>query len=147
MNMDHPDFQILFDGLLYMAKRLLTTRGEFLPIGAVVSHDGELAHVGAKTQEEYPGASTVLQVLQCGLKDMAEQGDCRAAGVAMDARLNGEEWKDAIWMSLEEVGGGSQGILVPYAKSSTGAFTFGDPAPALDHLRVFARGTTNDVEH
>jgi hypothetical protein len=147
MKLEQPDFQILFDGLLYMAKHLLKTQGEFLPIGAIVTQAGELGHVGAKTEEERPGAHAILQVLESGLKEMAAEGTCRAAGVALDTRLKSGDWKDAIWMTLEDASGKSQGVIVPYAKSSMGAFTFGDPSPALDYPRIFVGGTSNHFEH
>jgi len=110
MNLEHPDFQILFDALLFMAKHLLETQGEFLPIGAIVTQEGELAHVGAKTEEERPGTHVTLQILESGLKEMAAEGTCRAAGIALDTRLKSGDWKDAIWMTLEEPGGKSQGF-------------------------------------
>ena len=137
MNLEHPDFQILFDALLCMAKRLLSTQGEFLPIGAIVTQDGELRHVGAKTDEEFPGTHAILQILESGLKEMAAEGTCRAAGVALDSRLKSGDWKDAIWMTLEETGGKSQGVIVPYAKSAIDAFTFGDATAALGNPRIF----------
>jgi hypothetical protein len=143
MNLEHPDFQILFDALLYMAKRLLQTQGEFLPIGAIVTQEGELAHVGAKTEEERPGTDVTLQILESGLKEMAAEGTCRAAGIALDTRLKSGDWKDAIWITLEETGGKSQGLIVPYAKSAMGAFTFGDPTAALDNPRIFVGGNSN----
>jgi hypothetical protein len=46
-------------------------------------------------------------------------------------------------MTLEETGGKSQGLIVPYAKSAMGAFTFGDPTAALDNRRIFVGGNTN----
>ena len=144
MKLERPDFQILFDGLLYMAKHLLRTQGEFLPIGAIVTQAGELGYVGAKTEQERPGAQAALQVLESGLKEMAAEGTCRAAGVALDTRLKSGDWKDAIWMTLEETSGKSQGVIVPYAKSSTGAFTFVDPATALDNPRIFVE---DDSDH
>jgi len=143
MNLEHPDFQILFDGLLYMAKHLLRTQGEFLPIGAIVTQDGELRHVGAKTDEEFPGTHVTLQILESGLKEMAAEGTCRAAGMALDSRLKSGDWKDAIWMTLEETSGKSQGLIVPYAKSTIDGFIFSDPTAALDNPRIFFVGNSN----
>jgi hypothetical protein len=40
-------------------------------------------------------------------------------------------------MTLEDAGGKSQGLIVPYAKSAMDAFTFGDPTAALDNPRIF----------
>jgi hypothetical protein len=99
--------------------------------------------VGAETEEERPGMHVTLQILESGLKEMAAEGTCRAAGVALDTRLKSGDWKDAIWMTLEETGGKSQGLIVPYAKSVIGAFTFGDPTAALDHPRIFVGANSN----
>jgi hypothetical protein len=63
MNLEHPDFQILFDTLLKMAKSLLKTQGAFLPIGAIVTQDGNPAHVAASPKEEQPGAHIAVQLL------------------------------------------------------------------------------------
>ena len=136
MNLDHPDFQILFDSLLYMAKHLLNEQNAFLPIGAIVTQDGKPAHVGASPKEEQPGAQIALQLLESGLRNMAAKGTCRAAGVALDVRLKSGDWKDAIWMTLEETGGKSQGVIVPYAKSWMGGFKFGDPSAGPENRRI-----------
>jgi hypothetical protein len=137
VNLEHPDFQILFDALLYMAKHLLKTQDEFLPIGAIVTPEGELRHVGAKTEEEFPGTHVALHVLEFGLKEMAAEGACRAVGVALDSRLKSGDSKDAVWITLEEIGGKSQGLIVPYAKSAIGDVAFGDATAMLGNPRIF----------
>jgi|HubBroStandDraft_6_1064221.scaffolds.fasta_scaffold164039_2 hypothetical protein len=142
MNLEHPDFQILFDTLLKMAKSLLKAQGAFLPIGAIVTQDGKPAHVGASPREEQPGAHITLQLLESGLRDMAAKGTCRAVGMAIDTRLKAaprkeDVGKDAVWMILEEKGGKSQGVIVPYAKSWLGGFTFGGPYTQPERARIF----------
>jgi hypothetical protein len=137
MNLEHPDFQILFDTLLKMAKSLLKTQGAFLPIGAIVTQDGNPAHVAASPKEEQPGAHIAVQLLESGLREMAAKGTCRAAGVALDTRLKSGDWKDAIWMTLEETGGKTQRVIVPYAKSWMGSFKFADPSPGPENRRIF----------
>jgi hypothetical protein len=137
MTLDHPDFQILFDSLLRMSQSLLKSQGAFLPIGAMVTQDGKPAHVGAAPKEEQPGAQITLQLLESGLRNFAAKGTCRAAGMAIDTRLNNNDWKDAIWMRMAEAGGKSQGVFVPYAKSWVGGFKFGHPFTAPDQLGIF----------
>jgi hypothetical protein len=138
MKLENPDFQLLFDSLLSMAKLLLEKQGAFLPIGRIVSSDGKIGYVIANTKEEQPGAHITLQLLESGLRDMAAKGTCRSAGVALDTRLNIADWKDAIWMTLEETGGKSQSLIVPYAKSWMGGFKFGDPSAGPENRRIFA---------
>ena len=139
MNLDHPDFQILFETLLRMAKHLLKEQNAFLPIGAIVTQDGKPAHVGASPSDEQPGARITLELLESGLRNMAAKGTCRAAGVALDARLKSGDWKDAICMTLEETGGKSQGVIVPYAKSWTRGFRFGEPFARPENPRIFTQ--------
>ena len=121
-----------------MAKKLLENQGTFLPIGRIVTPNGKIGFVIANTKEEQPGAHKALQLLESGLRDMAAKGTCRAAGVALDTRLNSADWKDAIWMTLEETGGKSQSLIVPYAKSWMGGFKFGDLSAGPENRRIFA---------
>ena len=104
-----------------------------------VPRDGALhpLGVGAKTEEEFPGTHVALHVLEFGLKEMAAEGACRAVGVALDSRLKSGDSKDAVWITLEEIGGKSQGLIVPYAKSAIGDVTFGDATAMLGSPRIF----------
>jgi hypothetical protein len=142
MDLEHPDFYLLFDWLTKMSKELLNRQGEFLPHGAIVSPEGKLGGVGADTKEAQPGAQKVLQVLEGGLRGFAEKGKCRAAGMAIDTRLKAaprKEFigKDAIWMILEEKGGKAQSVYVPYAKSWLGGFTYSDAFVQPEKSRIF----------
>jgi hypothetical protein len=142
MHLEHPDFELLFDSLLYMARHLLEQSGAFLPIGAAVSAGGEVAHVAAKTNDDYAGAHVILETLEAALRTMAAERTCRAAGLAIDMRIRarkGDVGKDAIWLVLEEKGGKSQGVIVPYAKSKLGGFTFDEPSAKHEKVRIFVR--------
>jgi len=64
----------------------------------------------------------------------------------MDARLKDaprKEYigKDAIWMILEEKGGLSQGVIVPYTKSWLGGYTYAEGFTQPEKPRIF--GTSN----
>jgi hypothetical protein len=141
MNLEHPDFLLLYDSLVGMSKVLLEKQGEFLPHGATVSPEGKVSLVGAYTNEEQPGAQKALRVLEGGLRGMAANGTCRAAGMAIDIRLKAaprkeDVGKDAIWVILEEKGGTSQAVFVPYAKSQMG-FTYSEAFTLPEKPRIF----------
>jgi hypothetical protein len=142
MDLEYPDFYLLFDWLTKMSKELLKKQGEFLPHGAIITPEGKVGVIGADTKEEQPGAQKVLQVLESGLRGLAEQGKCRAAGMAIDTRLKvapRKEFigKDAIWLILEEKGGKAQSVYVPYAKSWLGGFTYSDAFTQSGKSRIF----------
>jgi hypothetical protein len=142
MNLMHSDFQLLFDALFGMSKTLLDKQGAFLPIGAIVLPEGKVGHVAAYPEGELPGAHKALELLEGGLRLMATKGKCRAAGMAIDTRLKAaprqdDVGKDAIWIILEERTGQSQGIVVPYAKSLQGGFTYFSAFTQPERPRIF----------
>ena len=142
MNLEHPDFHLLFERLTKISKEFLKMRGGFLPHGAIVSPEGKVSLVGTQTQEAQPGAEKVLQLLEGALRGMAAQGKCRATGMALDTRLKAAprpEWigKDAIWVLLEEKGGKAQSVFVPYWKSWMSGFTYGEAFPGAPKPSIF----------
>lgn len=125
-----------------MCKKLLDKQGAFLPVGAFVSPQGKLAFLAASPKEEQPGAQKVLQLLESGFRGMAAKGALRAAGIAFDTHLKvaprkEDVGKDAIWMILEEKTGKAQGVVVPYAKSWLGGYTYSKPFVQSEKPRIF----------
>jgi hypothetical protein len=142
MNLECTDFQLLFDWLLKLAKQLLEKQGPFLPIGAIVLPEGKLGHVAAHPEGEQPGAHKALELREGGLRIMAAKGKCRAAGMAIDTRLKAaprkqDVGKDAIWIILEQKSGDSQGVIVPYAKSLQGRFSYFSAFTQPERPRIF----------
>jgi hypothetical protein len=86
VHLDNPDFQMLFDSLLSMCKKLVDTQGAVLPVGAFVSPQGKLAFLAASPKEEQPGAQEVLQLLESGFRRMAAKSALRTAGMDLDTR-------------------------------------------------------------
>jgi hypothetical protein len=73
---------------------------------------------------------------------MAAKGKCRAAGMAIDTRLKAaprkqDVGKDAIWIILEQKSGDSQGVIVPYAKSLQGRFSYFSAFTQPERPRIF----------
>ena|SRR5271156_5950656 len=142
MNLVHSDFQLLFDALFAMAKRLLDKQGAFLPIGAIVLPEGKVGQVAAYPENEQPGAHKALELLEGGLRIMAAKGKCRAAGMAIDTRLKvaprkEDVGRDAIRIILEQRSGESKGVIVPYAKSSQGGFSYFSAFTQPEIPRIF----------
>jgi|ERR1700722_2176804 hypothetical protein len=129
MILEHNGLGPLLDTLVRVTKTLLEKQGTFLPHGAMVLADGQVALVGAQTKEEQPGAQKALLFLESGLRGMATQGKCIAVGIALDTRLKAaprqaDVGKDAIWVMLEHKDGTSMSIFIPYAKTGAGIFAY-----------------------
>jgi hypothetical protein len=142
MNLQHPDLKLLNDELIRVTKRLLEEMEEFLPHAAIITPEGNVGLVGSRTHDEQPGAQRTLKLLENGLRQMAAQNKCRAAGIAIDIRLKNPRraediGKDAIWTILEQRGGLSVSVYIPYWKSSPGQFTFGEPFSEPGAPRIF----------
>jgi hypothetical protein len=142
MKWPHPDLELLHHELIRVTKQFLDEMGEYLPHGAIVTPEGNVGLVGSRTPEDQPGAQKTLKLLEAGLRQMAAQNKCRAAGIAIDIRLKNpprveDVGKDAIWTILEQRGGLSVSVYIPYWKSSSGQFTFGEPFSEPGAPRIF----------
>jgi hypothetical protein len=88
--MAHSDLNELLNALLEMAEMLLAKQGAFLPIGAIMSSNGEIRHVGAQIEgNEYPGAQPLIELLTETLRSEATEGRLRAAGLAYEQWVAG----------------------------------------------------------
>jgi hypothetical protein len=131
MKLDHPDLIPLLDALIGVTKRMLDKQGGFLPHAAIVTTEGKIGLVGAKTKEQQPGAQKALQLLESGLRSMANEGKCKAIGLAIDIRLKQaprkeDEGKDAIWVFLEHKDGTVANVYMPYTKGLLVGYTYGE---------------------
>lgn len=149
MTFDHADFQLLFDFITRIAKKLLDKQGTFLPFGAIVPPDGrKVALVSAETAEEQPGAQKVLELLEPTLRKMADKGTCRSIGLAIDTRLKAAPrkeaiGKDAIWIRLEHKDGTALMAATPYRKNWLGTFAYDETFAASTKPQFFKAGTTH----
>lgn len=124
----HPDLNELLNSLLGMAEMLLAKQGAFLPIGAIMSSNGKIRHVGAQIEgEEYPGAQQLLEVLTKTFQKEAAEGKLRAAGIAYDVLTvppGRERKQDAICCNLEHCLGEAVDVFKTYTKTEEGNFQF-----------------------
>ena len=136
----HEDFNPLLDTLLRFAKKSLAEQNAFLPFAAMMSGDGEISHVAGRTEEERPGASKVLGLLEVTLRGMVKKHDLRAAGICVDIRFasSPEEPKtDAIQVFLEHREGNVVNVLLPYQKVAPGEIRYGKLIAVRGERKLF----------
>jgi hypothetical protein len=101
--MSHPDLDALLNVLLPFAQEMLAKRGDFLPFGASMGNDGEIAMAAASVSDpETP--ERLLGALEDGLRTRASASAIRAAGVCVDVRVrhpDSDQVTDAIQARLE----------------------------------------------
>ncbi|HET7152021.1 MAG TPA: hypothetical protein VFI60_11470, partial [Candidatus Acidoferrum sp.] len=76
-----------------------------------------------------PGAKKVLQLLEGSARAMADKGQFRAIGIAIDVRLKQapdkeDEGRDAIWTFLERKDATPVNVYTPYTKGLSGEYIY-----------------------
>jgi hypothetical protein len=126
--MAHSDLNELVDALLRMAEMLLRKNGEFYPIGAVISSDGEIRHVGAGIEgDDHPPSQPLIDLMTETFRKEASDGKLRAAGICYDvltAPPGKHQKQDAICCALEHCLGEAVNVFRPYIRTEDGEFEF-----------------------
>jgi hypothetical protein len=126
--MAHPDLNELLNALLHMAEMLLTKQGEFLPIAAIITSEGELRHVGGNVEgDDHPGSQALIDLLTDWLREQAARGKLRAAGICYDVLTvppGKQEKQDAMLCALEHCLGEAVNVFKPYVRTEDGKFQF-----------------------
>jgi hypothetical protein len=115
--------------LLPFAQQMLAKHGEFFPFGGYVDVGGGIVHVGGWTGEEQPPSQEVIKVINAGLRERAERGEIRASGLCVDVLTvpPGETQKrDAVSIRLEHANGESVVVFLPYRRSASGDYEYGE---------------------
>jgi hypothetical protein len=139
----HPDLNELLAALFPMAEEMLTKQGAFYPFAASTKTDGQITLVGAHTGAEHPASQELLDQLTGGLRQSAEAGDIRAAGLCLDVDTvpPGRSKKtDAVCARLEHVEGEAVEVYLPYRKTWLGRVEFGETFTAPGTPTVFTAG-------
>jgi hypothetical protein len=125
----HEDLDQLLNSLLPFAQEMLAKHGEFFPFGGYLDVGGRIAHVNGWTGEEQPPSQQIIDLISAGLREQANRGDIRASGICVDVLTTppGETQKrDAISVRLEHTNGESVVVLLPYRKSASGEYEYGE---------------------
>jgi hypothetical protein len=138
----HPDLETLLNPLLSSAQQMLAKQGTFLPFGASLRSDGEIAMAAGYVGDEHPEPVAIIELIVRGFQEEAAMGTIRAAGVCVDMRVvppNGTEKTDAICVQLEHAEGDCVDVYLPYKKGWLGRFKFGQIFAGSREARIFAR--------
>lgn len=105
---------LLNEGVPY-ARELLGSHGEFVPFGAVMDGDGEIALV--TTEGEDSDAKLHVESLVTSFRSGAGEGRVRATAIFVNVEIQPDgdaESSDAIQVALEHSDGYCADVLIPY---------------------------------
>jgi hypothetical protein len=126
--MAHPDLNELLNAILPMAEMLLKKQGEFYPIGAIMSSEGEIRHVGGKIEgDDHPPSQSLIDLLTETFQKQATSGKLRAAAICYDVLTvppGKHQKQDAICCGLEHWLGEAVDVFKPYVKTGDGNIQF-----------------------
>ena len=129
--------EVLLEALLSASEHLLKKNGEFYPIGAVLSNDATATFTAVQSDNEFPDSQSVIQDLVSSHRQMAQQNEIKASGIAWNATCASDGKKsDAIIVSLEHRDDYSVIVGVPYKIGLFKKVKFGE---------LFAEDGNNDV--
>ena len=105
-----------------------------------MSAEGEVNLAAAAPDSDQPASQDVIDLLAAGMRQQAQAGAIRAAGICYDSRfaLEGTAPSDAIAVSLEHRDGDAVLVMQPYSKGRFSGFKFGDLVAVPPERRVFA---------
>jgi len=138
-----PAIEVIATPLIDFSKRCLRDRGGFLPHAAVLTAEGKIAFVAAKTERDLTNAAEVLPFLQGSLRALVKQKGLAAVGIAenVNIAIPGQSRTDAIKVLFEHQLGLTVALYVPFAKKFMRGYVFGDMISMLAAPEVNAWGS------
>jgi len=131
--------QQLMDSVLPFAEQMLNKHGEFVPYGGAMKSNGEIISVAGTDGEEQPKSTDIIQILQDGFRNEAENGNYKATAIVYDVRVRSPERgdpSDAIAIALDHKSGYSVVVLLPY-KLENGQLEYGQISAQAGENSVF----------
>jgi hypothetical protein len=117
--MAHPDFDILLNALLPLARELLEKDGTLHPFGRAVASDGRVLKLETASSGAPPSTAEAVAALQTSMQAMARRGEIRASGVCFDALVGkpgSRDKREAICARLEHRSGEAIDAFLPYER-------------------------------
>ena len=133
--------------LLGFAKQMLAKRGSFVPFGASLTSDGEIAMAAAFISMDDSDPVTMIEFIVRGFQEEAGKGKIRATGVCIEMRIvppNETEMTDVICVKLEHIEGDCLDVYLPYKKGWLGRYKFGRMFAVRGDAQVFATRDLSD---
>ena len=125
------DIDTLFGTGLGMAQEQLEEHGAFLPVGLVMTNDGELRLIAVQPEDiegdeesEEVDADAMIQDIYTALQQ--EKSQFRAIAVISDIYLPDND-TDAIHVATEHSWGAAIAAIQPYSHDDKGEWTYPDP--------------------
>lgn len=135
-----PEFDHLLSFCIEYAKRRLEKQGAYYPFGASIKSDGSGSADGVPRQGSMqPTMQAVLDAYMALYQQRAKEGAIRAAAICWDGNLTLDDGKqiDAIAIVLEHMSKESIFVYLPYQKSESGEYSFGELATEPREAQFF----------
>jgi hypothetical protein len=135
---DAPDSNALLNAVLPFAQQMLAKHGEFLPFGATMNRDGEVALSASMPASE--NEQEVLAMLVSAHRQRAGEGAIKGSAICYNARVSmagRSEKQDAICVELEHVSERCAQLFVPYQKRLLRGFRYGELFGSFLEPKVF----------
>jgi hypothetical protein len=126
--------------LFEFSEQCLRKHGNFLPHGAVLTHDGKVELVGTYTGQEKTNSVEVLPLLHEGLRSRVQQGQISAVGVAENVTVThpGQSPTKAVKVLFEHRRGLVVALYLPFEKRLFKGYQFGQTFSAPANAEVNA---------
>jgi hypothetical protein len=139
---DH-DFELLANRILAFARQAIAEDGAVIPVGAVVSPEGEVVPIKRiQLPNEEDSAETLLNELLGVFRGLAEKNQARAVAWCVDMRVipPGSSAKtDALVLFFESSSGKATVLVTPYSQAPGPATTFAEPYVQMNRPQIFSR--------
>jgi hypothetical protein len=130
----------VLNALLPFAQEMLQKHGEFYPLAAAMTREGEVVSVAGDVGSEQPDPRELADFLFDALRQMAQNGEVKASGVCMNVTVSGDEsgtLGDAIGVFLEHAEEEPVEVFLPYARRRLRGYAFEELFANPGQRRVF----------
>ena len=104
-------FQLLLDVALPFAKRMLEGESEFIPFGAILKDDSNIALVAGDVGSERPSSQRVVDFLMASFKEQKQQGNLAAAVICFMGIVSQQ---DVAVFRMSHATGDKLDVFLPY---------------------------------
>jgi hypothetical protein len=121
--------EILLNGVLPFAEKMLREHGEFYPYGGYIDDEGKIVAVGGDDPEtDFPKSSDLICVLKNSFREMVSVSKCRAIAIVFNVRVKlpaSNMESDAIQVCVDHIANYSAQVFFPY-RISQGEVVYGE---------------------
>lgn len=143
MNDAQSDCEQLLGALMPFVSQMLSEHGEFYPVGAVMTPDGEcqLAAAADDDEDDQPDSSELIEMFESQFSEGAKLGEYKATAVVYDALTvppDKDKKQDTIICLLDHSADYSVKVCFPYTLTG-GELDLEDPFAVEGDYKVFGK--------